>query len=133
MDNQARIPLNYLWLGELALVNGQQPKAHDYFVRAIRQSYAERRLAVLLLGLEGMARTHIHDGSQDDALATLYFIIKHPNTWEFARKRVKSFLADIECNLSSEELSRAVETSRTMELDHIVYAWLSSISSHAPA
>ena len=122
-QNAGRVTLNYLWLGELALVQGALDTARTYFDNVLQQAVSAGRIPVILLGLEGMAKAHLHSDEMALALATLAFIQAHPNTWEFARERVKIMLTELQAEVPGDEFAAAVAEGRTVDWAEVVAWW----------
>ncbi|MEZ4867222.1 MAG: BTAD domain-containing putative transcriptional regulator [Caldilineaceae bacterium] len=125
--NQAGMTLCHLWFGELALVQGNLPEAYPQFAYVLNQASDQGSIPVILLGLEGVAKTALHSGQLAAdalvaALATLILIRTHPNTWEFARSRVNALLQELQDELPAEQFAAALAQSSTLALEEAI-AW----------
>lgn len=115
----AMLLLCHLWLGEIALAQGCLDEAQDRFGQVLRHTEA---IGVILLALEGLAKTSVRQGEIDPAAAVLSMIERHPSTWEFARGRVKELLRELQATLPDHKEVLATQHEAVMDLTEAI-AW----------
>lgn len=111
--------LCHMWLGEIALAEAQLAEAEWRFGEVLAHTAA---IGVKLLALEGLAKTRIHQGVTDPALAVLIMVERHPNTWEFARGRVQQLLDNLPQTMPVGQIALARQYGITMTLEEAL-AW----------
>ena len=121
-DGQADMALSRLWLGEVALAEGHLQEAQHHFGAVLNHASVGRTVAVTLLALEGLAKTCLHQGQIERSIAILTLIERHPNTWEFARGRIKEMLGELQTELPHKQMVLAAQQGADMELAEAV-AW----------
>ncbi|MEZ4658221.1 MAG: BTAD domain-containing putative transcriptional regulator [Caldilineaceae bacterium] len=116
-DGQGDMAISRLWLGEVALEEGQLNAAQRHFAEVLEYAATGQTVAVILLGLEGLAKTRLRQGEIEPALSILAMIARHPNTWEFARGRVRDLLRDLRAELPEAQFAAAIAGGALMTLE----------------
>jgi hypothetical protein len=119
--------LDHLWLGEIALAIGNTDEAHKRFSLVLEKGAAMQKIAVTLLGLEGLAKTSLRHGEIGTALPILIYIQQHPNTWEFARNRVKALIQELQAELPTTQFATAQARGAALSLK-VAVAWGKAIA-----
>lgn len=106
-------------LGNAECSLGKLQDARHHLFEALDLEVARKRKGHILLTLVGVARLLAAEGNKRRALELLGLVLHHPASWQWAKIQASPVMAQLEADLSPEEVSAHLERGRMLDLDTV--------------
>jgi predicted ATPase/transcriptional regulator with XRE-family HTH domain len=108
------------YLGDAALMAGDFPEARKYYQDALRSSIDEHLIPIALDALLGLGELQAQTGKPENALLLCYFILYHPFSEHETKSRAGQLRANLEPQLSSQQVMESHSQAQGVAMDAIV-------------
>lgn len=110
---------SYEHIGRLALLNEELQTAYENYRKAYAVSLQIGVAGGVLVAIKGVAETMVHQQNEQDALALLGFVLRHPQSPVKLQDEVESLIFALEETAPSEVVAQAWEVSKTLDFPAI--------------
>jgi len=113
-------------LGEATSMLGDDAEAQRCFLEGFKTAVAAQALPIALDALAGMAAVRVRAGATESALELLTQIIGHPSSSQETKARAEQLRAELERQLSPDQIKAAQARARAKSFDAVVQETLSA-------
>jgi predicted ATPase len=106
--------------GYFALDTGEDHQARESFGQAVKIAFENQSPPNVLGALAGLAALDVKDGRHEQALEMTLFVLAHPAGTQETRSRAEKLRAELEAQLTPEQIQMAQSRARSMTLDSLM-------------
>ncbi len=114
------IALSLYYLGEAAMLEGNLTGAKNFYLKALRISFAAHSIPIALDALLGLAQVHAQAGKPENSLELLHHILDHPSTTQETKDRATEVRDEVRKLLTGDQISVAGKTGSDQTFDELV-------------
>lgn len=119
-------------LGRITFTLQDLDSSGRYFAESLRTASKIEAIPTALVALNGLARLLANQGRAQEAVLFLSYVANHPNVGDEARVSAERSLADLQVELTADQLEEAETAGRKRELDWIVSKALEHFKIDSP-
>lgn len=105
--------------GYFALDVGEDRQARESFKQAVKIALENQSPPNALGALAGLVALDVKDGRHEQALEMASFVLAHPAGTQETRSRAEKLRAELEAQLTPEQIKAAHSRARSMTLDSL--------------
>ncbi len=120
-------------LGEVACDQKDYPEAERRFQKAIQKVALTQCKPLLADALTGVARLLKAQGDERKAVGLLMVALSHPTCRQQTKDRMVALSVDLEARFSSQEMETGFRWAKTVSMEEMASAWVSSLSAKPKA
>ena len=105
--------------GYFVLEAGEERQARESFGQAVKIAFENQSPPNVLGALAGLAALDVKDGRHEQALEMTLFVLTHPASTQETRSRAEKLRAELEAQLTPEQIKAAQSRARSMTLDSL--------------